>query len=251
MFSAQPYILDIDLDHFAAGPVRESRAPWAEGASSTTAHHAVFPPFPPECFELMRDCRRYGDARCDERQMAALEAATFESGTASSDGGAGIGAANNIDETTNDDAGDRQADCASAFARWVRALRAAELFAQRRLPPGLHPAELALAAAQGNAPHPLYDPAELAGQLGRLEDFLRTLANPPAVVTIARSVDGYCRIYDVGHFEAAAIELIERVFGVEGVATTCVRYAKGVAPLEVLLQLGVDESKPALVMRSS
>ena len=80
----------------------------------------------------------------------------------------------------------------------------------------------------------------LAAQLRRLEDFLGSLRHPPAVVTLARSVDGYARIFDVADFEAATMEMLGRVFGLPARGddgAPCVRRAPGTAPLAALLEL--------------
>ena len=53
----------------------------------------------------------------------------------------------------------------------------------------------------------------LQAQLARLEVLLGALRHPPVATTVARSVDGYLRIYDVPAFEAATLALLSRLFG--------------------------------------
>ena len=90
----------------------------------------------------------------------------------------------------------------------------------------------------------------LQEELERLGLFLSRLARPPAIATVARSVDGYARIFDVGRFEEETLSMLRRTFGQPPRGLTPqhprtewahalhdVCYAPGTSPLEALSAL--------------
>lgn len=84
------------------------------------------------------------------------------------------------------------------------------------------------------------DAGRLSSQVERLERFLRSLRyDPPALVTIARSVDAFTSILDAPHLEKTVLDLLGRVWGdgpadAANAASICTRYAPGTSPLEDL-----------------
>lgn len=232
IISQQPYILDIDLDFFVRGTAKPGRAPWARASGGHFPHA--------ECGSLLSSCSRWSDARCTvwseltsgdsppERDAPARadEQEWSARGELRGDGESGA---------TSDP--EQRHACRDAFSNWLRAAPST---------PGLHIAERALVAdaMEKAKPTSLVDPAVTADSISRIEAVLRSIDAPPVAITIARSIDGYTRIFDVPAIEKAVLQMLARVFGTttiepntESPRPPCVSYAAGTASLEALMQL--------------
>jgi len=87
------------------------------------------------------------------------------------------------------------------------------------------------------------DASHLLAQVRRLARFLAPLRDdPPALVTIARSVDAFASILDAPHLEENVLELLHKTYGGDrSVQPHCMRYAPGTSPLEDLRHAAVAE----------
>mmetsp|Transcript_19466 Transcript_19466/g.32504 ORF Transcript_19466/g.32504 Transcript_19466/m.32504 type:complete len:409 (+) Transcript_19466:145-1371(+) len=223
------YILDVDLDFFVHSAAKPSRLGVSWALASST--------FPSDCTELLLSCRRWSDARCTLwRDLDAVSSDHSPRDMETDNSGEG----SDRDAHSSGEAAEVQQwrSCIHAFEEW-----------QRPFPPmpGLHAAERSIVADQMHQPTPLLDPGEIARSIVRLEMLLRTLSSPPAAITIARSIDGFTRIFDVAALETEVISMVTRVW--YGARTPCVSYSAGTAPLEALQWLhSIDFSASRLRM---